>query len=115
MGKKDKGPDVEFDPEDRKKFLLGLVNKKKRKIKEAKQKAKEDLREARRERRAAKKEQYKEVARELCERQVKIGIEPLNLYKETAGFQGIQMLEVDAENPDAVPKESVIELKPNNN
>ena len=115
MEKKDKGPVVEFDPENRKKFLLGLVNKKKRKIKEAKQRAKDDLREARRERRAARKEANKEIAREICDRQVKIGVDPLNILKETAGFQEIPMLEFDASNPNEAPKESVVEIKPNEN
>lgn len=109
MGKNNNGPSLEFNPEDRKKYLLGLVNKKKRKAKEAEEKAKEELREARRERRAAKKEHFKEIAKQLCEKQAKVGVEPLPFLKEKAGFT-MNMIEVDAENPTAPPKESVIDI-----
>lgn len=95
MGK-EKPTRIDFDPESRKKFLLDTMHAKAIRKKKAEKRAAQALREERKERRHIKKEKNQEFARDLIDKHEKLGIKPMDILKETAGF-AINFVEVDTE------------------
>ena len=102
MGKTKNEEEVkaEFNPVERRQFLMSIKNHKRTKRKRAEKLAKETLRKVRAERRHQRKEEREEVVKTLVQKQSKLGIKALPLFAEEE--KALVMAEVDPSNPSEV-------------
>ena len=91
---------AEFNPVERRQFLMSIKNHKRQKRKRAEKLAKETLRKVRAERRNKLKEEREEIVKTLVKKQSKMGIKALPLF--AAEEKALLMAEVDAANPSEV-------------
>lgn len=103
---------VEYDPAQRRAFLIGVKNSKKNKRKKAEKLAKETMKKVRAERRVQKREAIQENIKQLVKKQSKLGIKALPIFAEEE--KQIVMAEVDAANPTEIKLSEVgINEEPN--
>lgn len=99
MGKEHTTTRVEYNPEDRKRFLQGIMHAKEIRKKNATKKAEIALKEERRERHKIRKEKGDQFAQEIMARQRKLGISPLDILSQGPSAV-IPKFEIEVEKPE---------------
>lgn len=103
---------AEYDPAQRRSFLISVKNSKKNKRKKAEKLAKETMKQVRAERRVQKREAINENIKELVKKQSKLGIKALPIFAQEE--KQIVMAEVDAANPTEITLTEVgVDEEPN--
>ena len=95
---------VEYDPRDRKKFLLNIMNARKNRKKNAIKRAELALKEERRERHKMRREKDDQFAQEVMARQRKLGITPLEILSQGPSAV-IPKFEIEVEKPEEEEEE----------